>query len=495
MRRLAMSGSVLLAMVIGLSACNIGIRGDAVEGLEEGRQLTAAERKRMQAVLRGEVLQEDRPFYGSAVEVDRGSVSGHPLPARVESARGFVVALPGQTDIQTIATTITAATDIPVNIRTRYVLEDGNIVRVPIGTRMNARHEGALSSFLDRLAARMDVGWSYDGEIITIDRMVRRTWRIALPLGRTEISDTPSSGNSGVSVSTTRSLDPWADLERRLAPLAPSPARVTLSPEAGRVEVFGPPSVQAVVGRVVEDVAATAAMRIGLEVAVYFVDTDRADEFGVGVDLSGNVGSVTTTLAAAAAGEASGGLVLSRGASNLDFRALARDRSVVDYRLANSVGQSGVMSPISLTEERSFVRSVTTETDDDTNETTQSFEIGELETGISIAALPRLVGPRRIQLALTMTQRAFRGFDEDVEARSGIQTPTVDNRSIRNQTVLAPGETLVLSGYEQNVASVGDSGFGPLRRLGIGGARSAAQQKIRMVVLVRPTLISSGGRG
>ena len=103
--------------------------------------------------------------------------------------------------------------------------------------------------------------------------------------------------------------------------------------------------------------------------------------------------------------------------------------------------------------------------------------------------------PRRIQLALTMTQRAFRGFDEDVEARSGIQTPTVDNRSIRNQTVLAPGETLVLSGYEQNVASVGDSGFGPLRRLGIGGARNAAQQKIRMVVLVRPTLIPSGGRG
>lgn len=494
MRRIA-AGSVILAMALCLAGCDMGLRQEARAGLDDGHRLTAAEQRRMEAVLRGEILEEDRPFYGTMVEVDRGSVSGDPLPDHVEGARGFALALPGQADIEAIAGAITAATEIPINIRTRYVLEDGSVVSVPIGTRMNASHEGALSSFLDRLAARMDVAWSYDGEVITIDRMVRRTWRLALPLGRTEISDTPPGGTSGVSISTTRSLDPWSDLEQRLAPLAPAPARVSFSPQSGRVDVFGPPSVQVAVGQVVDDVATTAAMRIGLEVAVYFVDTDRADTFGLGADLRGTAGSVSATLLAAAGGEATSGLVLSRDASNLDFRALARDRSVVDYRLANSVGQSGVMSPISLTEERSYVRSVTTETDSDTNESTESFEIGDLETGISIAALPRLVGPRRIQLALTLTQRAFRGFDEEVEARSGIQTPTVDNRSIRNQTVLAPGETLVLSGYEQNVAAIGNSGLGLFRAIGLGGETSAEQQKIRMIVLVRPTLIPSGGRG
>ena len=483
------------AALLALPACDPVIHSAAAASLTEGRQLTAAERSRMRAVLRGEVLREDQPFYGSAVEVARGSVSGVPLPARVEGARGLALALPGQSDIQTIAGAITGSTGIPVNIRTRYVLGDGSVIDVPIGTRMNAAHEGALSSFLDRLAARMDVGWSYDGEVITIDRMVRQTWRLALPVGQTTITDTPAAGASGVTVSTTRNLDPWADLEARLAPLAPPPARITLSPEAGRVEVFGPPSVQALVGQVLDDVAATAATRIGLEVAVYFVDSDRADEFGIGVNIADTVGNVGATLTAAAAGEATGGLVLSRGASSLDFQALARDRSVVDYRLASTVGQSGVISPISLTEERSYVRSVTSRTNDDTNETSESFDIADLETGLSLAALPRLVGPRRIQLAFTLTQRAFRGFDEEVEARSGIQTPTVDNRSIRNQTVLAPGETLVLSGYEQTVAAIGDSGFGVFRRIGLGGARTAQQQKVRMVVLVRPTLIPSGGRG
>ena len=519
-----------LGIVLALPGCDAGIRSDAEAGIETGRRLTAAERVRMRAVQRGEILREERPFYGAAVEVARGQVSGTPLPRRLEGARGVTLSLSGQAGVETVAAAVTAASGIPVNIRTRYVLADGSAVRVPIGTTMEVRgYEGPLSAFLDRLAARMDVAWSHDGQVITIDRMTRRTWRIPLPLGITEFTDTADSGR-GPSVTMSGTLDPWGDLEDRLAPLAPPPASVTLQPSSGRVEVFGPPSVQKAVGDVLEDVAATANTRIGLDVAVYFVDTDRADEFGVGLssafnrlgsargrDIEGSVllgdgvtgldvsavrsqveGEVIEGLSLALAGQAGGGIVLSRGSSFVSFEALARDSAVVDYRLASSVAQSGVVTPIALTEERSYIRNVTTERGDEDNPGKTSYEIGELETGLSIAALPRLVEGRRIQLALTFSQRAFRGFDQDVLARTGtIQAPTVDNREIRNQTVLSPGETLVLSGYEQEVAVRGDSGIGFLRRIGLGGKSEASRRKVRMVVLVRPTLIPArraGGR-
>ena len=484
----------MLAVAIALPGCDAGIRSDAGDGLEEGRRLTAAERARMRAVQRGDILREDRPFYGTSVEAARGSVNGTPLPRRLEGARGISLSLAGQAGIRAVAAAVTAASDIPVNIRTRYVLEDG-VVEVPIGTRMTVKDwEGPLSAFLDRLSARMDVAWSYDGKVITIDRMTRRTWRVPLPVGAAEIQDgTESVG--GPTVTVTRSLDPWADLERRLAPLAPSPARVTLAPESGRVEVFGPPSVQKAAGEVLEDVVATSAMRIGLDVAVLFVDSDRADEFGLGVEATATAGEFGAGILAAATGNAAGGLVISRGASGVSFQALARDSAVVDYRLASSVAQSGVVTPIALTEERSYIRSVTTERGDDNNAPTVEYEIGELQTGLSITALARLVGDRRIQLALAFSQRAFRGFDADVLARTGtIQLPAVDNRAIRNETVLAAGETLVLSGYEQDVAVRADSGVGILRRLGLGGNTEATRRKVRMVVLVRPTLIPSGGR-
>ena len=119
--------------------------------------------------------------------------------------------------------------------------------------------------------------------------------------------------------------------------------------------------------------------------------------------------------------------MLSRGSSFVSFEALARDSAVVDYRLAATVAQSGVVTPIALTEERSYIRNVTTERGDDNNPGKTSYEIGELETGLSIAALARLVEGRRIQLAISFSQRAFRGFDADVLARTGtIQAPTVD---------------------------------------------------------------------
>ena len=518
----------LLGIAFALPGCDRGIRSDAEAGIEDGRRLTAAERVRLRAVQRGEILREDRPFYGTAVEVERGKVSGTPLPRRVEGARGLSLRLAGQADVRTIASAITVATDIPINIRTRYILPDGSAVHVPIGTTMEVRdYEGALSAFLDRLAARMDVAWSHDGKVITIDRMVRRTWRVPLPFGRTEITDSVES-DRGLSVATSGTLDPWADLQVRLAPLAPPPASVILSPGSGRVEVFGPPSVQKAVGTVLEDVVATANTRIGLDVAVYFVDTDRADEFGVGIqsafnklgsaagrDVEGSVllgnavgglsaesvkseieGETVEALSLALAGQAGGGIVLSRGSSFVSFEALARDRAVVDYRLASSVAQSGVVTPIALTEERSYIRNITRERADDNNQGTTTYEIGELETGLSIAALARLVEGRRIQLALTFSQRALRGFDQDVLARTGtIQAPTVDNREIRNQTVLSPGETLVLSGYEQDVAVRADSGVGFLRRIGLGGSSEAERRKVRMILLVRPTVIPARRSG
>lgn len=483
----------LLGLAVALSGCDAGIRSDADAGLENGRRLTAAERVRLRAVQRGEILREERPFYGTSVQVERGAVSGTPLPRRVEGARGLSLRLGGQADVRTVAAAITAATDIPVNVRTRYVLEGGQVVSVPIGTRMAVSYEGSLSAFLDRLAARMDVNWSYDGNVVTIDRMTRRTWRIALPFGSTEVTESASLAHGTVSVDTTRRVNPWLELEERLRPIAPPPASVTVSRETGRVEVFGPPSVLKAAGAVLDEVAAMSGMRIGLDVAVYFVDSDKATGFGLGV--AGLVDGVAATLGVAAGGAAEGSVILSRpGDGTISFEALARDNAVVDYRLASSVAQSGVVTPIKITNERKYLESVTREQDDD-GKVTINLDVKDLETGLSIAALPRLVEDRRIQLALTISQRSLVRFDAKSYEGAELDLPEVDNREIRNETVLAPGETLVLSGYEQDVAVRSDSGVGILRRFGIGGETEASRRKVRMVVLVRPTLIPSRRQG
>ena len=60
---------------------------------------------------------------------------------------------------------------------------------------------------------------------------------------------------------------------------------------------------------------------------------------------------------------------------------------------------------------------------------------------------------------------------------------------IQNESVLAPGETLVLSGYEQELSRRDRSGIGFFKAIGLGGKTGAQVRKVRMVVLVRPSLI------
>ena len=480
---------MLLAALWLLPGCDAAIRADVNTGLEEGQRLTAAQRSRLAAAQRGEVIVEEAAYFGAQVEVKRGSRQGRALPRRLEGARGLRLSLAGQADVEIIATAITTATGIPVNIRTRYNLSRG-VIDVPIGTRMAVRHEGPLSAFLDRLAARMDVAWSYDGTVITINRMVWRTWRIPLPAGITTTKeDTTAQG--GIDISTIRSSDPWAELEARLAPLTPPPAQVILSREAGRVSVFGPPSVQVRAAKVLDDVQATAAQRIAMEIAVYFVQSDKADEFSLALAKLGDGLAAET-----AATEGGGTLTLSRGLHTISFAALARSASVVDYRLGATTTQSGVSAPILVRNILTYLKSVTVIPPEEGQNTRQRYELDvrELETGISIITLPRLITPNQVQLALTIIQRELVDLTEYQAPDVKIQQPWVSERTIRTDTVLAPGETLVVTGYEQDRVERGTRGMGFLRAAGLGGSNRAARHRVRMYVLIRPSILSSRAR-
>ena len=492
--------SPVLCLALLLSGC--AVTQQANRDIADGQRMTAEQARQLRAMSRGEVLRVDQPWYGEAVPARRGSRQGTALPERLEGARGVTLTLEGQAGIRTIAEAVRAATDIPVSVRTRYVLPEGDQIEVPIGGRMEVRHEGPLSAFLDRLAARFDVAWQYDGQALTIDRMVTRDYRVPLPVSASTFTSRlggatgTSEGKTDISLETTQSHDPWAELEARLAPLTPQPARTTILRSSGRVSVFGPPSVQRAVSRVIEDVEEIYGQRVGLEVGIYFVDSDAAEQFGLstpGFRIGQDIARASSSIVLG--GEGGGlSLVSEDGTSSFSLEALARDRAVVDFRLASTIAQSGVIAPIAITRVETYIERVSIERDE--NGTSSTVEPGEVEHGISIHALPRIIDRGRIQLFLTVLQSTLP--DGRVEQRQTINgeigLPVLDQRTIQNESVLAPGETLVLSGYEQELSSSERSGIGFLKAIGLGGKTGAQVRKVRMVVLVRPSLIPLSAR-
>jgi hypothetical protein len=218
----------------------------------------AAQAARMAQMQRGGVFTSPAPYYGSEVRVAAGAVHGTPVPRQFEGAHGISVAFAGA-DIAQIAAVITKQTNIPVNVRTRYTLPDGKIVEIPIGSRLTLNDAGSLSHLLDLVAGRMDVGWSFDGSAISFDRMQTISYALPLPAQTSSFATsiggvTGAQGASRTATLTTKSTqDPWGDLKAALAPITPSPAYAIIESGAGRVTIFGPPSVQHQARQVIND--------------------------------------------------------------------------------------------------------------------------------------------------------------------------------------------------------------------------------------------------
>ena len=195
----------LLAVLLAgtaLSGCEaIRDADQSIAGISSGAGDRA---ERLRAAKEGGVYREAVPYFGEAVVAETGSVSGKPLPKALEGARGFSASVSGAS-ISDVAKLITDRAGIPVNVRTRYTLPDGQMVEIPIGGRLTASHEGSLSKFLEIVAARMDVAWSYDGTAITFDRMETRTYSVPLPSGTSNF-ETTMSGISGNGSTRSASL-------------------------------------------------------------------------------------------------------------------------------------------------------------------------------------------------------------------------------------------------------------------------------------------------
>ncbi|MEQ9209109.1 MAG: hypothetical protein RLN96_04585, partial [Pseudomonadales bacterium] len=76
-----------------------------------------------------------------------------------------------------------------------------------------------------------------------------------------------------------------------------------------------------------------------------------------------------------------------------------------------------------------------------------------------------------------------------VSAQQTIQLATVDARQLKNEVVMSSGETLILSGYEQERVVRGDTGLGSSDLWFLGGEKSGQIQRTRLILMVTPTIV------
>ena len=481
---LAFGFSVVLC---GCAATNVADREIAA-----GKKLTSSQLAELAAIQRGEVIEVSGPYYGHQVKVERGSQRGKPLPKRVEGANSTNFNFTG--DIHKFAANVEDQTGIPVSIAARFTDLDGNVISMPITTSLAMNAKGALSKSLDIVGSRTDTDWSFDGSTIVFTRMINRSYALSIPTGKVSFSTASSglsgSGSSPISITRSGELDAWSSLTTRLANVVTPPSQAMLDQQSATLTVFGPPSVHAKVKATIDEMNALYAQKIGIEVAAFFVETSKVDDFAASISALSGTNSFTG-LAQAISGNGVA-TIADSGGNSFNFRAISRDASVFDFVQGSSTSQSGVWAPIKIETTTNYVASAVTTTQDGVSSTSlQTASVGE---GLSIHALPRILDGNKIQLHLTVVERTLTDLDEFTTSNSSVQLPKIDAREIQSDVILDSGETLLLAGYEQDRYTKGSSGPGSPLAWIVGGSKDAEARNIRMILMVRPSILAISGR-
>ena len=484
-----------VGMSLALSACS------AWEQADRRSDTLAAEAERHRGSLaahqRGGVVEVEQPFYGGRASPTRPTGAhapdrGQPLPEELEEPLGVDIQA-SAAGLATIQEILAGATELDVVVRTRYPTATG-VIEVPVSGTMSLTYRGPLSGILDRIGSKFDLAWSFDGTAIRFDRMVSVTHDVPLPATVGELGVELSgvtTNSASIRASQSLSVDPWAEIERALEQAVAPPATVAIARNTGKITVFGPPSVQRGAARVIDQYAEVYSTRIGLEIATYFIDATETEDWAIGTFLQGAFGDGNIALGRGLVAAGSVGNIAIVGGrldgSTINFRALATDKDVVDYRLSNTIGQNGIVAPVSLLTTQNYVRETTREDRED-GSTKLTVKVDTIDTGLSIFALPRLLPKSgQVQLSLWILEASLNSLDNFGD----VQLPKTDQRSLEYTVVLTPGETLVIGGYEQETVRKNRSGTGVAEFLGLGGSAKAEVARTSMVVLVRPTIIGS----
>ncbi len=499
MRRHSMPILAAIASAAALGAIAACDSGDPVPGIgvrELAPPEAAAAVERSEAIRRGGVMEVGGAFLGRNPTVDFDQFApdlGVPFPADLEEPDAVNMRGTRHTTLDDVANILRGASGLNAVFRTRYRIGGENL-HVPVEGPISLDHNGPISDLVHDLAARLDLSWRFDGKTIRFDSMDTRSYDVPLPPSNGALSSTLSGVNAAEnSVSTTKNIafDPWKELEETLKTVVSSPGRVTIAPNAGRVTIFAPASEQEEAAKIVKHFELVYSQRIGLEIATFHVDVEKSSDLAADIGVSVESGDLTASLGQGLADAMRGGVgvISGREASvSLNLRALSGKRGLADYRMSNTVAQNGVIAPVVLTETRRYVSGLTR----GDGENGPTVRTDNINSGISIYALPRLMLNGKIHLSVWLTQAELNNLTTFDTGEGFVQLPEVDQRAVEYTLIMDPGETLVMGGYEQERSSSSRrGGIGGLGALGFRGNRETGIRRTRLVLMVRPFIIGS----
>lgn len=388
-------------------------------------------------------------------------------------------------------------------------------------------YDGPLSGFLDVAAARFGLSWEWQGDGIRFYRYTTRSFRLAALPGETILQNMVSNSTGGSSsgggsgagdsaASETKQktqvdskLSVWSAVEESIKGMLSEKGTVTVTAATGTVTVTDRPEIVAQVGKYIESQNASLSKQVVVNVRVLSVELSNGEQYGINWGLayqsmSGNLGfkfSNNFVDAASAGGSnlALNVLTTAGQATNSDIRSWAGSQALINalssqghvsqITSASLTTLNNQSAPLQVGRQTTYLASSTTTVTQGAGSTT-TLQPGMLTTGFSMTIVPHILDRGRLMLQYAVDISSLLRMYTVNSNNSSIQAPDVDTRNFLQRVMLSSGDTLVMTGFEQNTTNATTEGMGKASNPMLGGGVNGKRNRSVLVILIQPIVVS-----
>ncbi|MDQ6211482.1 PilN family type IVB pilus formation outer membrane protein [Achromobacter insolitus] len=389
-----------------------------------------------------------------------------------------------------------------------------------------------LPGLLDAVTARLGLSWTYrDGAVLIhyLDTKVFRVYAIQSKTnmqsvvqsgtqlassgagGQGAAGGTASSGAGGSTVSGGSTQTTMVSIESNLAEdvdrmvksmLTPGLGQSSLSVSTGTIAVTDTPDVLARIAAYLKTENRNITRQALFNITVAVVQRTETDDQGLDLtavykSLNGNYGITVANAftAASSAGSASIGILdTATGTAGQFAGSKAILRALSSQGRVSIVTQPSVTTlnyqpvPVQVAKQTSYLAAVSNTATAQVG-STSALTPGTVTTGFSMDLLPFMIDSEQMLLQFTMNLSTDPRLRTVTSGDNSIEVPEVDSRIFSQRVRLRSGQTLILSGFEQNVDRGSRSGmFSPSNWL-TGGGGSTNNRREVVVILITPIVL------
>jgi type IVB pilus formation R64 PilN family outer membrane protein len=372
---------------------------------------------------------------------------------------------------------------------------------------------GDLFSLLNYIASAMNVSWRYDTDKDQIQFYLfeTRTFRIAALHGGVKVSSVVSNtvnkdnARSGASIGTisgsehettiATSFDIWRDIKNNIEVMLSPGGVMRASESTASITITDSTEALDRVETYVSQLNIQLSQSVQFYVRVMNVQTSSNGDYGVNWNaiLSSSKGAIsfaTERPVSAGLSTITGVLLGNSAARNtqvfVDALSSQGEVSVLTDTTINTLNHQP--APLQVGKNTSFIAK--NEFSEFGNEVVSTAELGNVITGFSIILQPNILDEKNMLVHIAMDRSELTNLKQVNTGQVTLEAPEIENTSSIQRVVMQSGETIVLSGFEENSNRLDKSGMGDADNFMLGGNHSAEHKRNVIVILITPLILS-----